>query len=116
MGCSAGFTESLGPIPSVSLTPYPGLHTQGYFIFKVAGAPDITFQATGRKTVGRRACCFLFFFLILIFIYLFFNFSFIHMCIHVWVISPPFPPSPTSPPLPPHYLAETILPLSLILL
>jgi hypothetical protein len=34
----------------------------------------------------------------------------------VWVISPLFPLLPPSPPLPPHYQAETILPLSLILL
>jgi hypothetical protein len=41
----------------------------------------------------------------------------------VWVISPPFPlppplpmPPPPSFPHPPHYQAETILPLSLILL
>jgi hypothetical protein len=32
---------------------------------------------------------------------------------NVWVISPPFPPSPS---LTPRYQAETILPLSLILL
>jgi hypothetical protein len=41
---------------------------------------------------------------------------------NVWVISPPFPhalpypPAPSFSPPPPHYPAETILPLSLILL
>jgi hypothetical protein len=52
----------------------------------------------------------------------FFNFYFIHMCIQAWVISPltrsplPLTPLPPLPPLTLCYQAETILPLSLILL
>jgi hypothetical protein len=57
--------------------------------------------------------------------YLFiFKFLILFICAYiVWVISPPVPlPSPLAPPAPsltpltPHYQAETILPLSLILL
>jgi hypothetical protein len=52
----------------------------------------------------------------------FLNFYFIHMCIQRLGHFSPLPPAPSltppppSPPLPPHYPAETILPLSLILL
>jgi hypothetical protein len=56
----------------------------------------------------------------LLFIYLFILFT---CAYNVWVISPSFPPPPPFPsqlppslPHPPHYQAETILPLSLILL
>jgi hypothetical protein len=64
-----------------------------------------------------RKLFFLQFYFILFFIFILFICAY-----NVWVISPPSPtPSltPSAPslsPLPPHYLAETILPLSLILL
>jgi hypothetical protein len=50
-----------------------------------------------------------------LFIYWTFFYSFIYMCIH-WVTSPPRPlPLPLLP-TPPHFQAESVLPLSLILL
>jgi hypothetical protein len=45
--------------------------------------------------------------------FIFFNFYFIRMCIQCLGHFSPLPPAPS---LTPHYLAETILPLSLILL
>jgi hypothetical protein len=57
-----------------------------------------------------------------IFYYYFLNFYFIHMCIQclsLFSLIPPassLSPTPTLSPQPPRYLAETILPLSLILL
>jgi hypothetical protein len=48
------------------------------------------------------------------FLFLFF-FPFIHMC-NVWVISPSYHQPPSLSPPPPRIQAETVLPLSLILL
>jgi hypothetical protein len=57
------------------------------------------------------------------FLFIYFNFYLIHMCIQCLGHFSPLPPTPSllallppSPPLPPRYPAETILPLSLILL
>jgi hypothetical protein len=58
----------------------------------------------------------------LLFYYYFFLFLLFICAYNVWVIATPFPlptpfsPPPPYPPLPPRYQAETILPLSLILL
>jgi hypothetical protein len=72
--------------------------------------------STWRWMSAMSSCSLFFFFLI----NLPFYYSYVHTTLGSFLPPPPLPPLPPTPPLPfptsPRYLAETILPLSLILL
>jgi hypothetical protein len=85
------------------------------------GLDLLTAEKGGLCLILWKDCSFVFFRVYATGIYLFIYFmllfySFIHMCIYVWVISPPCPLPPSPPLTPPHFQAEPVLSLSLILL